>query len=79
MELNIGGEYCYVSPGDLLIARARKIASEACFPLRHYHGLIVRVDVQQTPHCLSCILQDVNVRESTANNGKREGILSGSQ
>lgn len=41
MELNIGGEYCYVSPGDLLIARARKIASEACFPLRHYHGLIV--------------------------------------
>ena len=55
MELNIGGEYCYVSPGDLLIARARKIASEVCFPLRHYHGLIVRVDVQQTPHCLSCI------------------------
>ena len=62
MELNIGGEYCYVSPGDLLIARARKIASEVCFPLRHYHGLIVRVDVQQTPHCLSCILQDVNVQ-----------------
>jgi hypothetical protein len=30
--------------------------------LRHYHGLIVRVDVQQTPHCLSCILQDVNVQ-----------------
>lgn len=30
--------------------------------MRHYHGLIVRVDVQQTPHCLSCILQDVNVQ-----------------
>ena len=62
MELNIGGEYCYVSPGDLLIARAAKISPLVCFPLRHYHGLIVRVDVQRTPHCLSCILQDVNVQ-----------------
>lgn len=62
MELNIGGEYCYVAPGDLLIARAGKISSEVSFPLRHYHGLIVRVDVQRTPHCLSCILQDVNVQ-----------------
>ena len=62
MELNIGGDFCYVSPGDLLIARAAKISPLVCFPLRHYHGLIVRVDVQQTPHCLSCILQDVNVQ-----------------
>lgn len=62
MELNIGGDYCYVSPGDLLIARAEKISSEVYLPLQHYHGLIVRIDVQQTPHCLSCILQDVNVQ-----------------
>ena len=62
MELNIGGEYCYVSPGDLLIARAEKISSEVYLPLHHCHGLIVRVDVRKTPHCLSCILQDVNVQ-----------------
>ena len=62
MELNIGGDFCYVSPGDLLIARAAKISPLVCFPLRHYHGLIVRVDIQQAPHCLSSILRDVNVQ-----------------
>ena len=35
MELNIGGDYCYVSPGDLLIARAEKISSEVYLPLQH--------------------------------------------
>ena len=31
MELNIGGEYCYVSPGDLLIARGERLLRRLAF------------------------------------------------
>lgn len=33
MELNIGGEYCYVSPGDLLIAPGQeRLLRRSAFP-----------------------------------------------
>lgn len=61
MECSVGDDYCYISPGDLLIAKASCISSSFYFPMRHYHGLIIRIDIDKAPRCLSCLLQDVNV------------------
>ena len=62
MELQLGNDYCYISPGDLLLVRAQEISSSFYFPLKHYHGLIVRVNLAKAPRCFSCIIQDVNVQ-----------------
>lgn len=62
MEVHIGNEYCFISPGDLLIVQASKVSSSVQFPLKHCHGLIVYVDLEQTPGCFSCILQGVNAQ-----------------
>lgn len=62
LELQIGNDYCYISPGDLLLVRAEEMASCFYFPLKHYHGLTVRVNLAKAPRCFSCILQDVNVQ-----------------
>ncbi len=61
MECSVGDDYCYISPGDLLIAKAECIASSFYLPMGHYHGLIIRIDIEKAPRCLSCLLQDVNV------------------
>ena len=62
LECNIHGEFCYLSPGDLVIARANSVSSSFYFPLRHYHGLTIQVDLSKTPKCLSCLLDDVTVQ-----------------
>ena len=62
MECRLGDEACYIAPGDLLIARAATLGRERRFPLQHYHGAIVRIDMRRAPRCLSCFLQDVTVQ-----------------
>lgn len=62
MECNIGDDFCYISPGDLLIAKTDRISSSFYFPLRHYHGITIRIDTEAAPKCLSCFLHDVAVQ-----------------
>lgn len=62
LEYSINGEVCYLEPGDLAIARTSSVSGESYFPLRHYHGLTVRMDLNKTPQCLSCLLDDVKVQ-----------------
>lgn len=62
MECNFQEEFCYIAPGDLLIARASEISRTAYFPLKHYHGISIRIDTSQAPKCLSCFLDDVTVQ-----------------
>lgn len=62
MECSMNGRYCYLSPGDLLLARSDTISSDLYFPLRHYHGITVRIEIPDAPKCLSCFLRDVNVQ-----------------
>lgn len=56
-----GGEYMYLSKGDLSI----QIKDDSChcsyFPLSHYHGISISIDLEKAPKCLSCILEDVAV------------------
>ncbi len=38
-----------------------ELNENAHFPLGHYHGITICIDVDKAPKCLSCFLQDVNV------------------
>lgn len=62
LERNVNGEFWYLSPGDLAIVRMNSVSRSTYFPLRHYHGITVRIDLDKTPKCLSCLLDDVTVR-----------------
>ena len=62
MECNIGADYCYLSPGDLMITRACNFSPNLFFPMGHYHGVGIRVDTVRSPRCLSCFLQDIRVQ-----------------
>ena len=42
----------------------RRYRGEVEFPTGHYHGITVTLDPALAPDCLSCILQDVDVRPS---------------
>ena len=44
--------------------RRAAIEGEVEFPTGHYHGITVTLDPALAPDCLSCILQDVDVRPS---------------
>lgn len=61
LEYDLNGNYCYLMPGDLAVTQTNKVSSITRFPLKHYHGLTVKIDLDHTPHCLSCFLEDVNV------------------
>lgn len=61
-EFAFGEKFCYLSPGDIRIVYDRKTEYETDYPLKHYHGLSVVIDQSNAPKCLSCFLDDVNVR-----------------
>lgn len=52
----------YIMPGDLSVTVKRQRRSEYSFPLCHYHGISICIDTDAAPECLSCFLEDVNVR-----------------
>ena len=62
MECSVEEEFCYISPGDLLITKSGAMTGLLYFPLRHYHGITIRIDTKKTPKCLSCFLRDVAVQ-----------------
>ena len=62
MECSVGEAYCYIAPGDLFIVKDESLKGSLNFPLRHYHGITVRIDVNKAPRCLSCFLHDVAVQ-----------------
>lgn len=61
-EFNLNDEFVFLSPGDLMIVKANTVSPVINFPLKHYHGLTISIDLDKTPHCLSCFLADVNVQ-----------------
>ena len=63
-EYCCGGEHYFLAPGDLSVVRRAAIGGEVEFPTGHYHGITVTLDPALAPDCLSCILQDVDVRPS---------------
>lgn len=62
MECSMADDICYISPGDLLIVKGGYQSSSMFFPLKHYHGITIRIDTEKAPDCLSCFLSDVAVQ-----------------
>ena len=62
MEYCLNGEYHYLAPGDMTVTRGDALPEELRFPTGHYHGITVRINLEKVPDCLSCFLQDVEVR-----------------
>lgn len=61
-EFKLNDKFVFLSPGDLMIVKANTVSPVLNFPLKHYHGLTIGIDLNKTPHCLSCFLADVNVQ-----------------
>ena len=61
MECKAGDHYYYVSPGDLLIAQEIPLTDVMYFPLEHYHGITIHIDVDQAPKWLTLLLEDVSL------------------
>ena len=62
MECSIGNDFCYISPGDLLIVKPEHLSSSLNFPLQHCHGITIRINTKKAPKCFSCFLRDVAVQ-----------------
>ena len=56
-----GDEFRYLASGDLSVSCRTDFRENAYFPLRYYQGITVLIDTGQTPGCLSCFLDDVEV------------------
>lgn len=62
MEGSDAERFYYMEPGDLAVCRPETGLHCRYYPLGHYHGVTIAVNVGQAPRCLSCFLDDVNVR-----------------
>lgn len=62
IEGTFQNELFYMGPGDLSVSKPRTGDFSLHYPLHHYHGITVIIDVEKAPHCLSCFLADVNVQ-----------------
>lgn len=61
LECQVGRDYFYLAPGDVSIHRLGETVREEIFPTSHYHGITIQIDLEKTPQCLSCFLEDVDV------------------
>lgn len=61
LEYEADDNCCYLMPGDIAILHRHGADYSTLFPLQHYHGISVIVDLSETPRCLSCFLADVTV------------------
>ncbi|NMM61901.1 helix-turn-helix transcriptional regulator [Clostridium sp. P21] len=57
----IKGEYLYISKGNFVINQEYNIKNGYKFPLKHFYGITVNVNLDEAPKCLSCILEEVSV------------------
>ncbi|MDO5689231.1 MAG: AraC family transcriptional regulator [Tissierellia bacterium] len=54
--------FFYLKPGDLSISLRRGMEKLSYFPLSEYNGVSIVIDLGKVPCCLSCFMEDVNVR-----------------
>lgn len=59
MECRALGYTAYLTPGDLSLHWHG--IQEQRFPTGHYHGITIQIDLDHTPQCLTCLLEDVDV------------------
>ena len=62
------GDYQYIGAGDLSIHRLSHTTRQTCFPLAHYHGISITIDLpqaQQTLSSLEAIMGDLDIHLET--------------
>lgn len=62
IEQEFDDEFFYLMPGDLSIAIRSEAVKEFSFPIRHYHGITILIDIDIAPKCFSEFLDDVRVQ-----------------
>lgn len=62
IEQQFNDRYFYLMPGDLSVVIRKEPVKEYVFPLKHYHGISIVIDVDIAPKCFSCFLKDVDVK-----------------
>lgn len=62
MERHCGDSFYYLTPGDMSISRLTEEQGRICYPINRYQGISILVNPDEAPECLSCILDDVEVR-----------------
>ena len=62
MERHYEDTFYYLTPGDMSVSKVMESAGEYECPLGSYRGISIVVNAAQAPECLSCILDDVDVR-----------------
>lgn len=58
---SIDGNFIYLKKGDLSINTKEDVGHDSYFPLSHYHGISIEIDLEQAPKNLSELLDDVDV------------------
>lgn len=61
IECRDGDHYFYLAQGDISIRKKYGTGRELEFPLSHYHGLAILIDLDKVPKCLGCLLDGVDI------------------
>lgn len=61
IECRDGENYFYLTQGDISIRKKTGAGRKLEFPLSHYHGLAILIDLDRIPRCLGCLLDGVDI------------------
>ncbi len=61
IECEFQDDFFYLTQGDISISVKNQAPHESYFPISHYHGVSVMIDVEKAPESLSCFLEGVDV------------------
>ena len=78
MEQEFGNDFFYLMPGDLSMAKRSQMVQTYRFPLQHYHGITIAIDVDIAPKCFSVFMEDIKIQPSVIVNrlcGERNCVI----
>ncbi len=61
VEFDHSKGFYYLSEGDILVRKKNHEEENVLFTKDVYKGLLIEIDIDKTPSCFSCFLEDVNV------------------
>lgn len=73
-EFLTGDGFIYLSAGDMYAGP--QLAGAGYFPTGEYSGVKVTADIEKTPKCLSCFLEDVNVNPENLYEKFKNGYIA---
>ena len=61
VEFRMNEECFFLTAGDVVLRRTDGASRNIHFPAEVHRGININIDLNQVPHCLNCILSDVDV------------------